>query len=86
MTTGDAAKLLHSRGVRTAANFPMDAQAVRRLCKDGLIEFGWSRADAVREDVNGRPLRGHRMVYRDSVEEYARRRLHIAKESPPPHS
>jgi len=62
MTTGQAAKTL---GV--------SLREIRALCSLGELEFAWTRAHRVTEDVRGRVLRGHRRVYVDSVQAYAYR-------------
>jgi excisionase family DNA binding protein len=59
LTTGQAAQML-------GISLPQ----VRRLCESGAIEFSWTSPGGVPlgTEVRGRELRGHRRLYRDSVE------------------
>lgn len=74
MSIGDAASLLG-----------LSVPQVRKLCKayernpDEGLAFEWSRAWAVTHDVNGYPLRGHRMPYRDAVETLAKAKQHAER-------
>lgn len=59
LTTGQAAKML-------GISLPQ----VRRLCEAGDIEYAWTSPGGVPlgTAIRGRELRGHRRLYRDSVE------------------
>lgn len=76
MSVGDAAKLL---GLSPAQ--------VRRLCKihernpDEGLAFAWSRGWVVTHDINGHPLRGHRMPYRDAVVALAKAKQRAERDS-----
>lgn len=61
VTAGEAAKII---GVSRST--------VIRLCKEDALDYTWTRGDAATHDRLGRRLRGHRRVYLDSAQEYAK--------------
>ena len=71
LTTGEAERLLTQLcgDLRRTGGF--SRQTVRRLVTSGDLVSSWSR-DEVTMDRNGKPIHGHRLITRASVEAYAR--------------